>query len=141
MTRSKYVSNSEILAVYSEGGKKGTLYVPAGSIIFADTKPDDSPLIKVSWDGRKLQMFFEDLERRGRLLPERVTVSGDEGAERLQQFSPACTRCENPKEARLIARPKSADNHDDLRSTGLGSDHDSSDLPAALLFRALGASK
>jgi hypothetical protein len=44
--------------------------VPAGEIItvISGPRPDDKRLVDVEWDGRKLIMFSEDVQKRGELV-------------------------------------------------------------------------
>jgi hypothetical protein len=66
MEYKRYCLKSRILAVFDDAEGKGCLYVPAKSLI--DVQPSatssGSRLIDVTWNGRTLKMFSQDLEDR-----------------------------------------------------------------------------
>ena len=66
MEYKRYCLKSRILAVFDDAEGKGCLYVPAKSLI--DVQPSATPsgsrLIDVTWNGRTLKMFSQDLEDR-----------------------------------------------------------------------------
>jgi len=64
----KYRINSPTIALFLEEGHHIARTVPVGSIITVDSGPADIPgdrLVDVTWNGRKVQMFAQDLRTRG----------------------------------------------------------------------------
>ena len=57
----------ETIAIETIGEKRVALHVPAKSIVTVESgpRPDDSRMIDVSWKGRLIVMFADDVQKRG----------------------------------------------------------------------------
>jgi hypothetical protein len=59
--------NEETIGVETWGRKRLATLVPAGSVITVASgpNPEDTRMVDVLWDGRKISMFAVDIENRG----------------------------------------------------------------------------
>ena len=62
----------ETSAIETFGRKRLATQVPAGSVVTveSDPRPDDLRMVDVRWDGRKLVMFADDIEKHGEQVAE-----------------------------------------------------------------------
>jgi hypothetical protein len=58
---------AETIAIETIDGRRMAIHVPAGSIVTIESGPklDDSRMLDVLWDGHKLVMFADDIQKRG----------------------------------------------------------------------------
>lgn len=67
----RYRISHPTLALLHEDGRHVARMVPRGAIISVDSHAfDDDRLVDVTWDGRKVMMFTQDLRTRSEAAPE-----------------------------------------------------------------------
>jgi hypothetical protein len=64
MPAEQYRINSPTVVVCLEGDHHVSYTLPRGSIIYVEG-PNAGNLIDVTWDSKKVKMFFQDLRSRG----------------------------------------------------------------------------
>jgi hypothetical protein len=57
---------TETIAIETIGDIRRAIHIPAGSVITVESgpRPDDRRLVDVHWDGRKIVMFADDIQKR-----------------------------------------------------------------------------
>jgi hypothetical protein len=70
-----YLINSPTIALFPEDGRHVARTIPSGTFITVDSAAFDSGdgLLEVTWYGRRVMMFTEDLLLRAELVPEKLT--------------------------------------------------------------------
>jgi hypothetical protein len=65
---------ADTIAIETNGDKRIALHVPAGSVITVESgpKPDDRRMLDIRWDGRKIVMFVDDVQKRGEQVGDEV---------------------------------------------------------------------
>jgi hypothetical protein len=68
----RYQITNPTIAVFPESGRHVAHMVPTGAIIMIDTVAyvgsDGGQLVNVTWDGKKVMMFAQDLRHRAVLV-------------------------------------------------------------------------
>lgn len=67
MPLGRYRLKTSTLALLQHDGRQVARTVPAGAIVEIDVTPKGDKLVEVLWDGKKLMMFFEDMQSRAEL--------------------------------------------------------------------------
>ena len=64
----RFRMKEETIGIETFGRKRLATQVPAGSVVTVESSPkadDDLSMVDVRWDGRKLEMFADDIEKCG----------------------------------------------------------------------------
>ena len=58
---------AETIAIETNGDKRIAVHVPAGSVVTVESgpRPDDRRMLDILWEGRKIVMFSDDIQKRG----------------------------------------------------------------------------
>jgi hypothetical protein len=69
-----YLINNPTIALFHEDGRYVARTIPSGTFITVDSAAFDSGdgLVDVTWYGRRVMMFTEDLLSRAELVPEKL---------------------------------------------------------------------
>ena len=88
LTGKRFRLTEETCAIETFGRKRLATQVPAGSVVTVERgpRPDDLRMVDVRWDGRKLVMFADDIER-GEPLTDASGCHGLEGQSRRNMHS------------------------------------------------------
>jgi len=71
MPIARYYITNPTLALFEEGGRHVAHTVPTGTVITLDSKAfDGDKLVNVTWDGKTVMMFTQDLRLRAELVKE-----------------------------------------------------------------------
>src|SRR5437016_2285043 len=67
LSRKHFRLREETIAIETIGEKRVALHVPAGCIVTVESgpRPDDRRMVDASWDGHKIVMFADDIQKRG----------------------------------------------------------------------------
>jgi hypothetical protein len=65
---------SQILGLAAENGKPVAQIIPSGSVIRVAGVPQRDGTIDVEWNGRQVNVFVSDLDRKGHLVSESFTL-------------------------------------------------------------------
>jgi len=66
MTGKSFRLSSNILGIHSIDGQRTAVMIPEGGIVKVVSGPlADTRMVDVSWEGRTLAVFAEDISRRG----------------------------------------------------------------------------
>jgi hypothetical protein len=63
---------AETIAIETNGDKRIAIHVPAGSVVTVESgpRPDDRRMLDIRWEGRKILMFADDIQKRGEPVGE-----------------------------------------------------------------------
>jgi hypothetical protein len=63
---------AETIAIETNGDKRIAIHVPAGSVVTVESgpRPDDRRVLDILWEGRKIVMFADDIQKRGEPVGE-----------------------------------------------------------------------
>ena len=64
--------NRDTMSVQAEGERRHLVMVPEGAIIRVLPGPEDRSTVDVLWQGQALEMFAEDIRKRGKEVSVRA---------------------------------------------------------------------
>ena len=74
MAIGRYRITNPTLALFEEGGRHVAHTVPTGTVLTVDNQAfNGEKLVNVTWDGKTVMMFAEDLRLRSELVKETAT--------------------------------------------------------------------